>query len=113
VWGQRREPGWDPARAGAEGGRTRGGAKFDLWATTESAGTSAGTHAGLPRRVRRASLAPQLRDTPAPGPDDVNQNTDTLRSPEQARALMTSLQQGWQRARTEPDQGPRPTEETR
>jgi signal transduction histidine kinase len=107
----RRDPG--PAAGPAAGDRDWDSPKFDLWATTESAATSAGTHAGLPRRVRRASLAPQLRDTPAPGPDDVDQNTDTLRSPEQARALMTSLQNGWQRGRTEPDPGMRPTEETR
>jgi signal transduction histidine kinase len=102
-----------PVPADPDDGRDRSGPQFDLWATTESAGTSAGTHAGLPRRVRRASLAPQLRDSPAPGPDDVDQNTDTLRSPEQARALMNSLQHGWQRGRTEADPGTRPTEETR
>jgi signal transduction histidine kinase len=107
----RQDPGQRPAGDG--GGRDWDGTKFDLWAPTESAGTSAGTHAGLPRRVRRASLAPQLRDAPAPGSDDIDQNTDTLRSPEQARALMTSLQHGWRRGRSESDQAARPTEETR
>jgi signal transduction histidine kinase len=92
--------------------------KFDLWAPTESAATSSGTHAGLPRRVRRASLAPQLRDAPAAGSeDDTDQDgAENLRSPEQARALMTSLQSGWRRGRTDafPGSSPNaPTEEPR
>jgi signal transduction histidine kinase len=106
---QGRDPSWTTGPDSGGGGWD--GTKFDLWATTESAGASAGTHAGLPRRVRRASLAPQLRDTPAPGADDIEQNTDTLRSPEQARALMNSLQSGWQRGRTEAGPGAPPTEE--
>ncbi|MFI7009401.1 nitrate- and nitrite sensing domain-containing protein [Streptomyces sp. NPDC050145] len=52
---------------------------------------------GLPRRVRQASLAPQLRERPeekapparVPQPDD--------RTPEQARARMTSYRDGWAR----------------
>jgi len=55
---------------------------------------ASGTHLGLPRRVRQASLAPQLRDVPPPaaaGPD--------TRSPADSRAFMASLQQGWQRGR--------------
>src|SRR5499427_7241069 len=54
--------------------------------------------AGLPRRVRQANLAPQLRDTtakPAPGSggDDV-----WTRSPEATRS--TAIQQGWDRGRS-------------
>ncbi|MCC3775722.1 nitrate- and nitrite sensing domain-containing protein [Streptomyces sp. UNOB3_S3] len=54
---------------------------------------------GLPRRVRQASLAPQLREPapaetartrPAPEPD---------RDAEEVRARMAALQRGWQRAR--------------
>jgi signal transduction histidine kinase len=74
------------------------GAGFDLWATSESSATSAGTHAGLPRRVRRASLAPQLRESPPP---DESGEPDQERSPEQARALLSSLQHGWQRGRND------------
>ncbi|WP_165495069.1 sensor histidine kinase [Actinomadura roseirufa] len=58
-------------------------------------GRSAGTYAGLPRRVRQESLAPQLREEPPPagdGPDG-----GVARSPEEARRLMTSIQQGWRR----------------
>jgi signal transduction histidine kinase len=61
------------------------------------------TYLGLPRRLRQASLAPQLRDGPspmlsAPVPD---MWPGDARTPDQARTLMTSLQQGWQRGRTE------------
>jgi signal transduction histidine kinase len=63
--------------------------------------TAAGTHRGLPRRVRQANLAPQLRTgaqngtspTAHPGADI------TARSPEENRDLMSALQQGWQRGR--------------
>ena len=56
----------------------------------------------LPRRVRQASLAPQLRDdTPVRGP--VGPGLATTRPPEETRSLMASLQQGWQRGREEED----------
>jgi signal transduction histidine kinase len=56
----------------------------------------------LPRRVRQANLAPQLRaDTPAPGP--VGTGPPTTRPPEETRSLMTSLQEGWMRGREEED----------
>ncbi|MFC0865155.1 nitrate- and nitrite sensing domain-containing protein [Sphaerimonospora cavernae] len=62
-----------------------------------------GTHAGLPRRVRQASIAPQLRDQPplsAPIPD-----TDCdSRSPEEARAMLSAIQRGAQRGREESEQ---------
>jgi signal transduction histidine kinase len=49
---------------------------------------------GLPRRVRQASLAPQLR---APVEEDAD--TVPLRSPEQVRELMSALQRGTIRGR--------------
>jgi signal transduction histidine kinase len=56
----------------------------------------------LPRRVRQANLVPQLRaDTPGPPP--VGIEPATTRPPEETRALMTSLQEGWQRGREEED----------
>ena len=75
------------------------------------AGSSEPTYRGLPRRVRQASLAPQLRgqartQPPAgrPAPTDPPD-----RSPEENRDLMSSLQQGWQRGRVDdlddPDDG--------
>jgi hypothetical protein len=57
---------------------------------------TAGTHLGLPRRVRQASLAPQLRDAPPPASAD----PDT-RSPADSRAFMASLQEGWERGRSD------------
>jgi signal transduction histidine kinase len=73
-------------------------------APPSTAGESADpTYRGLPRRVRQASLAPQLRgqartQPPAgrPAPADPPD-----RSPEEHRDLMSSLQQGWQRGRVD------------
>ncbi|MFJ9082177.1 nitrate- and nitrite sensing domain-containing protein [Streptomyces sp. NPDC102384] len=54
---------------------------------------------GLPRRVRQASISPELRDsTPAQG-------DGTARSPEAARATMTSLSSGRRRARAAREEG--------
>ncbi|GII53805.1 histidine kinase [Planotetraspora thailandica] len=61
--------------------------------------TTNGTHAGLPRRVRQANIAPQLREggqplaapTPTPEPEE--------RSPEAARAMFSAFQAGARRGR--------------
>ncbi|WP_406510119.1 nitrate- and nitrite sensing domain-containing protein [Streptomyces sp. NBC_00212] len=54
-----------------------------------------GAEAGLPRRVRQASLAPQLREAPVPEPDT---GPDTASpTPEQARDRMTAYMGGWAR----------------
>jgi hypothetical protein len=50
---------------------------------------------GLPQRVRQASLAPQLRDRPAPARRDGAAAGD--RSPEKARSVMSAFRRGWQR----------------
>jgi hypothetical protein len=67
---------------------------------------------GLPRRVRQASLAPQLRETPArPGPSaDLGvlaeppptewSATERERSPEETRVTMSAIQRGWERGRS-------------
>lgn len=70
----------------------------------------AGTHAGMPRRVRRASLAPQLRDAEPPEPAAAPQDDPgrDARSPERARSVMASMQSGWRRGRAEPAQRPEP-----
>jgi anti-sigma regulatory factor (Ser/Thr protein kinase) len=60
------------------------------------------TIGGLPRRIRQASLAPQLREDSAvrdaeparPEPDE-----DFERDAEEVRSRMASLQRGWQRGR--------------
>jgi signal transduction histidine kinase len=63
--------------------------------------TAAGTHRGLPRRVRQANLAPQLRTGAQNGTSSAaHPRADiTARSPADNRDLMSALQQGWQRGR--------------
>ncbi|GGN37338.1 hypothetical protein GCM10010109_63200 [Actinoplanes campanulatus] len=53
---------------------------------------------GLPRRVRQASLAPQLRQAP---PAEEPPSTAPARSPEQVRTLMSALQLGTTRGRVD------------
>jgi signal transduction histidine kinase len=56
--------------------------------------------AGLPRRIRQASLAPQLREAaaePAPGSSGDDFWTH---SPEDTRSTMSAIQQGWERGRS-------------
>ncbi|MFI1716867.1 nitrate- and nitrite sensing domain-containing protein [Streptomyces litmocidini] len=56
------------------------------------------TGSELPRRVRQASLVPQLREAPAPAPvpAPVASGTDA-RTPEQVRDRMAAYRDGWQR----------------
>jgi signal transduction histidine kinase len=70
------------------------------------AGQEAGTYRGLPRRVRQASLSPQLRARPSPGPAAPSRGPE-VRSPDQARSLLASLQSGWERGRRA-EEGPDP-----
>jgi signal transduction histidine kinase len=76
----------------------------------ETAGTDLDD--GLPRRVRQASLAPQLRETPAragpspdlgvlaePPPTDWSES-ERERSPEETRVTMSAIQRGWERGRS-------------
>ncbi|WP_344934085.1 nitrate- and nitrite sensing domain-containing protein [Sphaerisporangium flaviroseum] len=82
--------------------------------------SSKGTHRGLPRRVRQANMAPQLRETtgplaaptpPAPaarpeltsGPEPGGSGA-AERSPDEARALFSAFQQGGRRGRLEAEQ---------
>ncbi len=65
-------------------------------------GAVPGTHAGLPRRTRQASLSPHLRD-PAPGTGGPGGAAPVARTPERARDLAASVQSAWQRSR---DNGP-------
>ncbi|MFF4872033.1 nitrate- and nitrite sensing domain-containing protein [Streptomyces sp. NPDC000961] len=68
---------------------------------------------GLPRRVRQASLAPQLREADRPARRDEGtraapQGPDSFeRDAEEVRARMAAMQRGWQRGRghtTDPDE---------
>ncbi|GAA1858550.1 sensor histidine kinase [Actinomadura bangladeshensis] len=72
----------------------------------QPASTSADTHAGMPRRVRRANLAPQLRDAAPPAREERRPPGRSARSPERASSVMASMQSGWRRGRSEPPQAP-------
>jgi hypothetical protein len=59
-----------------------------------------GTHNGLPRRVRQASLSPHLRNGTQADPSAATADREpAARTPEQARDLLASLQRGWERGR--------------
>ncbi|MEU9024140.1 nitrate- and nitrite sensing domain-containing protein [Actinomadura sp. NPDC048394] len=91
-------PGGDTAWDGGEERGTVDGGERPRGA---EGGSPAGTHAGLPRRVRQENLAPQLRKEPPPLPPPVGGGAadGVARSPEEARSLMASVQQGWRRGR--------------
>ncbi|USQ89705.1 nitrate- and nitrite sensing domain-containing protein [Streptomyces phaeoluteigriseus] len=82
--------GAEPAPGGPEGPTgTSGSAPHD---------TGSGTGA-LPRRVRQANLAPQLRQGPERPAEDRSEPAD--RDADEVRSRMASLQRGWQRGRAE------------
>ncbi|MCX4536445.1 MULTISPECIES: nitrate- and nitrite sensing domain-containing protein [unclassified Streptomyces] len=61
-----------------------------------------GTVGGLPRRIRQANLAPQLRETSggrASEPARGEPAEDIERDADEVRSRMASLQRGWQRGR--------------
>lgn len=61
-----------------------------------------GTVGGLPRRIRQANLAPQLRETSggrASEPARSEPAEDIERDADEVRSRMASLQRGWQRGR--------------
>lgn len=60
----------------------------------------------LPRRVRQASLAPQLRgDQPGTSAADVDDEPES-RSPDEARATMAAMRSGWLRGQADPPPSP-------
>ncbi|MFL6053901.1 MAG: nitrate- and nitrite sensing domain-containing protein [Actinoallomurus sp.] len=59
-----------------------------------------GTRPTLPRRVRQANLAPQLREEVEPVTDAMSNE----RSPEELRTMLSSIQKGWLRGRTDAEQ---------
>ncbi|MGW1797704.1 nitrate- and nitrite sensing domain-containing protein [Streptomyces sp. NPDC001984] len=62
--------------------------------------------AALPRRVRQANLAPQLRTDPERRP--ARETEPVERDADQVRNRMASLQRGWQRGREENAEGDEP-----
>jgi anti-sigma regulatory factor (Ser/Thr protein kinase) len=74
-----------------------------------AAGTPAGDDTGgpaLPRRVRQASLVPQLRNAPPAYPPLPGRFPDP-RPPDEVRATLSAIQHGWERGRSmfTPDPG--------
>ncbi|MDN3295735.1 nitrate- and nitrite sensing domain-containing protein [Streptomyces ficellus] len=67
---------------------------------------------GLPRRVRQASLAPQLKSAATAGPApkgaerrDAAESDDAERDAEEVRSRMAAMQRGWQRGRRQNAEG--------
>ncbi|MET9466423.1 nitrate- and nitrite sensing domain-containing protein [Streptomyces sp. NPDC006544] len=54
-----------------------------------------GSGGSLPRRVRQANLAPQLKDAPAPVPAEAAADPLADRDADEVRRRMSSLQRGW------------------
>ncbi|MFC9431798.1 nitrate- and nitrite sensing domain-containing protein [Streptomyces sp. NPDC056987] len=113
---ERGHPAQDQPAPGGTGGRGWSGIPPQ---TTRRAGTGAeagtGTPSdqapamidGLPRRVRQASLAPQLRDVAqdrnsGQGPGE-GRPVEQERDADEVRSRMASLQRGWQRGRRQND----------
>ncbi|MGW2344214.1 nitrate- and nitrite sensing domain-containing protein [Streptomyces sp. NPDC001661] len=76
--------------------------------TPQTGGTPSTTPGGLPRRVRQANLAPQLKDGPdlrgdsaAPAEDRTPSAQLPDRDADEVRSRMASLQRGWRRGRAE------------
>jgi signal transduction histidine kinase len=86
-----RSPG-RPAEPATGRDETAGPARADV--------PAAGTHAGMPRRIRQASLAPQLRG-PSPSGGGRTATGGGARTPQRARSVMASMQSGWRRGRAE------------
>ncbi|MGW1184312.1 nitrate- and nitrite sensing domain-containing protein [Streptomyces drozdowiczii] len=93
---ERRRPAEPPQPTGL---RKPGGPTVPAPRTSEPAPDTVG---GLPRRVRQASLAPQLREGPdsrTARPAPVESADDIERDADEVRSRMASLQRGWQRGR--------------
>ena len=63
------------------------------------------TYKGLPKRVRQASIAPQLRDRAAPSsaPSAASGDNVANRSPDDIRNALSAMQRGWQQGRAADD----------
>jgi signal transduction histidine kinase len=69
-----------------------------------SGGTDGGEHQGLPRRVRQASLAPQLRDSGvrgAGGASTAGVPAASAASLSDMRTTLSAMQRGWQQGRSQ------------
>ncbi|WP_405610255.1 nitrate- and nitrite sensing domain-containing protein [Streptomyces sp. NBC_00076] len=97
-----REPGSGPARQGPGSGPAGVGSGSGSGIARQGPAPGPDAPSGaapLPRRVRQANLAPQLKK----GPEPRNDNGPGLdeRDADEVRSRMASLQRGWQRGREE------------
>ncbi|MET8081562.1 nitrate- and nitrite sensing domain-containing protein [Streptomyces sp. NPDC005303] len=97
-------PGWGDSTRGASG--ASGSGRPPLGAARGPVEADSGT-APLPRRVRQANLAPQLKQAPERRPQ--NQAEPAERDADEVRSRMASLQRGWQRGREENAEGDDPS----
>ena len=69
--------------------------------TATANATADDSYLGMPRRVRQANLAPQLRGQQGTGttPAQPDASAGPTRSPEEASAMLSELQAGWLRGR--------------
>ena len=58
------------------------------------------TQAGLPRRVPRTNMAPEMVASQEAGPDPVPTGPPPGRSPEEVRSMLSSYRTGIERGRT-------------
>jgi hypothetical protein len=86
------------ARPGAPGRAGSHDARSDRRTATTGRAVGGVNADGLPRRVRRTNLAPQLRGTASAPPAA---KEPVLRSPDEVRAAMSALQRGTERGRRE------------
>ncbi|MFE6890432.1 nitrate- and nitrite sensing domain-containing protein [Streptomyces sp. NPDC057694] len=100
-----RDTGTPPPPADLPGRRAR--ATEPAAAPAPLSPTAPAAPGGLPRRVRQASLAPQLKDGPdlrgdrATDPDETASAEPAERDADEVRSRMASLQSGWRRGREE------------
>ncbi|WP_019067251.1 sensor histidine kinase [Streptomyces hokutonensis] len=85
------------------GGSRSGGGASSLGARSGGVpGSGAWSGSGrLPRRVRQANLAPQLRDRVVEADGDHGPGREAERRPEQARSMLAALRDGTRRARAQ------------
>ncbi|MVO87333.1 HAMP domain-containing protein [Streptomyces sp. p1417] len=97
-------PGADRAARTDRGSMDRAAGSMDTPPRTAADDPVAPAPGGLPRRVRQASLAPQLKQAPdrRTEPDAAPAGAGTEeRDADEVRSRMASLQRGWQRGREE------------
>ena len=102
----------EPAKSpGSEGANGHSGSDVPNGSRAANGTAGGGTYRGLPRRVRQAHLAPQLRALLGIPTAEAPHQADgpAGRSPEQTGSLMSAMQAGWLRGRVDdlepPDAG--------